>query len=177
MTFGVVLAWAITVGSLVGLLWWLARMALRRRDATAWPEGVAPPTFSLDRYQPMAGLLADDDLEFLKAQPGYRAEMGARWKRERRRIFRLYLHELKNDFRRLHMQAREMVAQSGADSADLVTVLMKQQTTFWRVTKALEIRLALASTGIAKVDVAPLMQLLEAMRADLAQRTAPLTAA
>ena len=125
----------------------------------------------------MAGLLADDDLMFLQAQPGYRASMGTRWKRERRRIFRLYLRELKNDFRRLHAQARELVAQSGADSADLVEVLMKQQITFSRATTALEFRLALEAMGIGKVDVAPFMQLIEAMRVDLARRTAPLPAA
>jgi len=41
----------------------------------------------------------------------------------------------------------------------------------------LEFRLALEAMGIGKVDVAPFMRLIEAMRADLAQRTAPLTAA
>ena len=125
----------------------------------------------------MAGLLADDDLVFLKAQPGYCAAMGAQWKRERRRIFRLYLRELKNDFRLLHLQARELVAQSGADSAGLVEVLMKQHMIFLRATTALEFRLALQAMGIGKVDVAPFMQLIEAMRADLAQRMAPLIAA
>ena len=125
----------------------------------------------------MATLLADDDLVFLQAQPGYRAAMGARWKRERRRLFRRYLYELKNDFRRLHRQAREMVAQSGVDSAGLVEVLMKQQMVFLRATSALEFRLALLALGIGKVDVVPLMQLIEAMRVDLAQRTAALTAA
>jgi hypothetical protein len=177
MTFAVILAWVITVGTLVGLLWWLTRLALRRRPATVWPDGDASADFSLDRYQPMAGLFAEEDLAFLKSQPGYCAEMGVRWKRERRRIFRVYLGELKSDFRRLHAQAREMLAQSGADSADLVAVLMKQQTTFWRATTALEFRLALESMGIGKVDVTPFMQLIEAMRVDLAQRTAPLTAA
>ena len=97
--------------------------------------------------------------------------------RERRRIFRLDLHELQKDFQRLHEQAREMVAQSGAESADLVAVLVKQQTTFWRATTALEFHLALKSMGIGKVDVAPFMQLIEQMRVDLAQRTAPLAAA
>ena len=177
MTFGLILAWVITVGSLAGLLWWLTRLALRRRQEAAGLDGDASAMFSLDRYQPMAGLLADDDLVFLQAQPGYRTEMGARWKRQRRRIFRLYLHELKNDFRRLHGQARELVAHSEADSADLVAVLMKQQTTFWRATTALEFRLALEAMGIGKVDVGPFMQLIEQMRVDLAQRTAPLTAA
>jgi hypothetical protein len=177
MTFGLVLAWAITIGTLAGLLWWLTRMALRRRQATAWPEGDASAHFSLDRYQAMAGLLSDDDLVFLRAQPGYRKEMGLRWKRERRRIFRMYLRELKNDFRRLHAQARELAAHSGADSAGVVEVLMRQHMVFLRATAALEIRLALQGMGIGKVDIAPFMQLIEQMRADLAQRTASLTAA
>jgi hypothetical protein len=177
MTFGLVLAWAITVGTLAGLLWWLTRMALRRRQATAWPAGDASADFSLDRYQAMAGLLSEDDLVFLQAQPGYRKEMGARWERERRRIFRLYLRELKNDFQRLHARARELAAHSGAESAGVVEVLMKQHVIFLRATAGLEIRLALQAMGIGKVDVAPLMQLIEQMRADLTQRTAPLTAA
>ena len=85
MTFSLVLAWVITVGSLVGLLWWLTRLALRRRQPMAWVDSDASANFSLDRYQPMASLLAEEDLAFLKSQRGYRAEMGAQWKRERRR--------------------------------------------------------------------------------------------
>ena len=175
MTLGLTLAWVITVGSLAGLLWWLTRLAQCRRHSKHDKDVSA--NFSLDRYQPMAGLLADDDLVFLQAQPGYRAAMGTRWKRERRRLFRRYLHELKSDFRGLHAQAREMVAQSGAESAGLVEVLMKQQMIFVRATTALEFRLALQAMGIGKVDVAPFMQLIEAMRMDLAERTASLTAA
>jgi len=124
----------------------------------------------------MGRLLAEEDLAFLKSQPGYSAAAGARWKRERHRIFRLYLGELKDDFRRLHAQARELVAQSGADSADLVEVLMKQQIQFVRATTALEFRLALHRMGMGTVDVTPFMELIGAMRADLAQRTAPLMA-
>jgi hypothetical protein len=37
----------------------------------------------------------------------------------------------------------------------------------------LELRLALRSAGIGKVDVRPLLELLEAMRADLARLNAP----
>jgi uncharacterized membrane protein len=177
MTLGLVLAWVITVGSLAGLLWWVTRLARHRRHSTAWPDADVSANFSLDRYQPMAALLADEDLAFLQAQSGYRAEMGTRWKRERRRLFRSYLHDLKSDFRRLHARAREMVAQSGTESAGLVEVLMKQQMIFLRATAALEFRLALHAMGIGKVDVTRFMQLIEAMRADLAQRTASLTAA
>lgn len=167
-----VLAWVVTVGSLTVLLWVLTRMILRRRDsATLVSDDTV--SFSLDRYQPMGRLMAEEDLVFLKSQPGYRAEMGARWKRERRRIFRLYLAELKADFRRLHAHARELVAASGADSAGLVGVLMKQHFTFAMATTALEFRLALQWIGIGRVDITPLIELVEAMRMDLVQRTAP----
>jgi hypothetical protein len=65
------------------------------------------------------------------------------------------------------------VAGSEADSAALVEILMKQQFTFMMATTALEFRLALQWIGIGRVDIAPLMELMEAMRVDLAQRTAP----
>ena len=168
-----VLAWVVTVGSLAGLLWVSTRMILRRRRSSATPDSDETAGFSLDRYRPMGRLMAEEDLVFLKSQPGYRAEMGERWKRERRRIFRLYLAELKADFRRLHAHARELVAASGADSAGLVDVLMKQQITFLMATTALEFRLALQGIGVGKVDITPLIELIEAMRVDLAQRAAP----
>ena len=167
------LAWIATAGSLTGLIWMLTRMILRRRRYSATPGSEETGGFSLDRYEPMGRLMAEEDLVFLKSQPGYRAEMGERWKRERRRIFRLYLAELKADFRRLHAQARELVAASGADSAPLMEVLMKQQFTFMIATTALEFRLALQWIGIGKVDITPLIQMVEAMRVDLSQRTAP----
>jgi hypothetical protein len=163
------LAWVVTAGSLTGLLWVLTRMILRRRNPGALDSDESAG-FTLDRYQPMGRLMAEEDLVFLKSQPGYRAEMGARWKRERRRI---YLAELKADFRRLHAQARELVAGSGADAAPLVEVLVKQQLTFATAIAALEFRLALQWIGIGHVDIAPLIQMVEAMRVDLAQRTAP----
>ena len=173
MNMSLPLAWVVTVGSLTGLLWVLTRMILRRRRPSASLVSDEAADFCLDRYQPMGRLMAEEDLVFLKSQPGYRPEMGRRWKQERRRLFRSYLSELKADFRKLHAQARELVASSEADSAGLVQVLMKQQVTFLMATTALELRLALQRAGIGKVDVTPLIQLIESMRVDLAQRTAP----
>jgi hypothetical protein len=166
------LAWVVTAGSLAGLLWVLTRMLLRRRGS-ARLDGDEAADFSLDRYQPMGRLMAEEDLVFLKSQPGYRPEMGRRWKRERRRIFRLYLAELKTDFRRLHAHARKLVAASEADSAALMEILMKQQVAFLMATTALEFRVALQRIGIGRVDVKPLLGLIEAMHVDLGRRTAP----
>ena len=132
--------------------------------------------FDIDKYRPMAQLLDSEDLRFLESQPGYRPELGRQWRRERRHVFRLYLTELKNDFRALHTEARRLVADADADSAHLVSALLRQRWVFVRLTTALEARLALAGLGIGNVDATPLVQLLETMRADLARRSALQTA-
>jgi hypothetical protein len=176
MTIGIALAWIVTIGSLAGLLWAVARIALHRRRVAAWHDRDDSAAFTLEQYEPMGRLLAEEDFLFLKSQAGYRPEIGTRWKRERRRILRLYLSDLKNDFRRLHAQARKLAAHSDVDSADLVKVLMKQQVTFLWTTSYLEFRLALERLGIGKADVARFIELIEAMRVDLAQRTSPLPA-
>jgi hypothetical protein len=173
VTLWVALGWAATAGSIAlvaGIVIWLR---LRGRRANAAAAADSSWEFSLENYGSMERLLAEEDLVFLRAQPGFRPEMGARWKRERYRLFRSYLAELKRDFRRLHAQARTLVARSDADSADLVGVLMRQELTFMRAVAGLELRLLLQRAGVGKVDVAPLIEMLEAMRLDLAYRTAP----
>src|ERR1051326_5337721 len=63
-------------------------------------------SFSLPRYDVMSRLLSGDDLEFLKSQPGYRPKIGARFARDRKKIFRMYLQALAVDFHQLHARAR-----------------------------------------------------------------------
>src|SRR5947209_2164311 len=87
--------------------------------------------FSFSRYEPMARLLSDEDLLFLKAQPGYQPEMGKNFVRERRRIFRLYLQELAREFHLLHAHARAMVARLPSENSPLVGMLLRQQIRFW----------------------------------------------
>jgi hypothetical protein len=121
----------------------------------------------------MQRLLSDDDFTFLASQPGYQRKIGTQWKRERKRIFRLYLNELKADFHRLHADARLMAANADAESSELVAILMRQQIAFWRAIASLEVRLALRAAGIGRIDVAPLLEMLESMRLDLTRVQAP----
>jgi hypothetical protein len=168
MWFGI--AWSVTLGSVVVLLGALAWMLIHRQRPQTIDNGAE---FSLERYRPMKRLLGDEDIVFLESQPGYRPAMGAQLKRERRRIFRLYLGDLKHDFHRLHAQARALAAGSGEASSDLVQLLLRQQLTFLRATTLLEMRLALSAVGIGAVDVRPLLAMVDGMRQDLALRTAP----
>jgi hypothetical protein len=172
MTFWIGLSWLAVAGSFATLLGVVVWMLVRQRQTNVDViDGALDDSlgFKIESYRPMERLLADEDLIFLQSQPGYRREMGERWKRERRRIFRLYFKELKRDFRRLHAEARGLVARADADSADLVRVLMHQRWTFLRATAHLEFRLALAWVGIGKVDAAPLIELMEAMRANVSR--------
>ena len=98
--------------------------------------------------------------------------MGTRWKRERCRLFRLYLSELKRDFRCLHAKARVLVTHSDAESAGLVGVLMRQEVVFLWALAGVECRLLLYRAGVGTINITPLIQLIEMMRLDLDARTA-----
>ena len=128
------------------------------------------------RYEPMGGLLCEQDLQFLKAQPGYSAKIGKEFSRERRRIFRLYLRELAQDFHRLHAHARAVVASLPADSSPLVGMLIRQQVRFWYEMAAIEMRLTLSWTGLGSVHAGELIHTLAAMQAEISRLSAPAAA-
>lgn len=131
--------------------------------------------FSLARYEPMGRLLSNEDLLFLKAQPGFRPEIGKKFLRERRRIFRLYLQELVRDFNRLHAHARFIAASLPAEHAGMVGVLLRTQLRFWFEIAALEMRLSLSGIGVS-VDTRALVEAMGAMHAEINRLSAPAAA-
>lgn len=131
--------------------------------------------FSLDRFEPMARLLSEEDFLFLKAQPGFKSEIGKKFLRERRRIFRLYLRELATEFHRLHAYARSIVATLPAENSALVGILLRQQVRFWYEISALELRVSLGSLG-APVDARALVRAIGQMQAEISQLAAPTAA-
>lgn len=123
--------------------------------------------FSRARYEPMARLMSDEDLVFLKSQPGFRPELGKKYNRERRRIFRLYLQELAWDFHRLHAHAREIVAGLPAEHSPLVGILMRQQVRFWYELAAIELRLSLNLVGAGAFDARKLVDAVANMHMEI----------
>ena len=144
-----------------------ARLLVYRNTGEVEDHGSAG--FTRSRYEPMSRLLSEEDFEFLSSQPGYRPEIGERFRKDRRRIFRMYLRELAADFHQLHASARQMAANSPEANAGLVGVLLRQQFTFWRAMAGIEIRLLVPGV---KLDVRGLVEALDAMRADLNRLTA-----
>jgi len=130
-------------------------------------EGLNHVEFSPARYEPMARLMSDEDLLFLRSQPGFRPEIGKKFSRDRRRIFRMYLQELARDFHRLHAHAREVAASLPADHAPLVGMLIRQQMRFWFEMTAIEMRLSLGWTATAVAQARGLIEALTAMHAEI----------
>ena len=172
MTWWLYLSWALIALCAASAAGTLGCAYRRRRMALALLEEDRGESFSMESYRPLEALLAEKDFEYLRKQPGYTAEMGVRWKRESRRILRLYLQELSADFYRLHQAAREMVAHAGPESSALVGALIRQELAFSLSLIFVECRLALHAAGIGHVKVLPLINLVEAARLDLA-RLAP----
>jgi hypothetical protein len=129
--------------------------------------------FSIARYEPMGRLMCEEDLQFLKAQPGYTAEIGREFSRERRRIFRLYLRELARDFHRLHTHARVVVASLAAEHSPLVGMLLRQQIRFSYEMAAVEMKLSLSWAGIGAIDARGLINALATMQDEIMRVAAP----
>ena len=161
-------AWAGAVvlgGAVVLLALVTIRLLLDRASKTSRPS---VDEFSSMRYQAMMGLTSEEDFEFLAAQPGYRKEIGVRLRRERRRIFRMYLRALAADFRSLHAAARTLVAEAPERHADLVGMLVGCQVTFWGRMVLVELRLLTPTARLPKLDVESLLQPMESLRLHMA---------
>jgi hypothetical protein len=136
------------------------------RSVASYDESVSEQ-FSLARYEPMKRLLLEDDLEFLAGRPGVRPETVSRLRKQRQKVFRTYLHELAADFRRLHEQARLLVADAPAEYEHLVGVLVEQQFRFRMALIGVEFRLVLHQMGIGQVDVSGLLAPIQKLWAEL----------
>lgn len=148
--------------------------------SVAAPQALLPVTagwideLSLERYRPMARLLSEDDLEFLRAQPGFTPRMIARLRAQRCQIFRGYLRSLSQDFDRVCMALKIVLLQSGQDRPDLASTLLREQWHFAANMFAVRVRLVFYRWGWSGVDASNLMRTFDAMRLEL-QGLVPVT--
>ncbi len=141
----------------------LLRAAARRNQDQAvnpnWAE-----EFSETSYRPMERLLSEEDIRFLRTQPGYQPKVERRLRVQRRKIFRAYLGQLRRDFNRLHLTARRMVLHAPSDQPELAAALMRIKVTFWLAYNLAHVRLLLHALGIGVVDVRSLVTAVEQLR-------------
>ena len=122
---------------------------------------------SAERYRPMARLLDRSDFEFLRAQKGYKPEMGKRLRRQRAEAFRGYLQLLESDFNRVATALHLIVAHSTHDRPELAGALLYQRFTFVCRMAEAHLRVALFRLGWDGVDAAELIGIFDGMRLEL----------
>lgn len=122
---------------------------------------------SIERYLPMIRLLDGEDLEFLRAQPGFTSEMVAKLRLQRCQIFREYLRCLNADFGRVSAAMKILILQSRNDRPDLAAALVRHQAAFLSGMLVIRFRLFLYRWGLGAVDVTDLVKVFEKLRLEL----------
>lgn len=139
----------------------------------ASPDSKSPVTgewldsMSVERYKPMLRLLSNDDLAFLKMQPGFRRQMISRLRRQRCGIFKGYLRNLSTDFRRTCSALRLVMLHAQVDRPDLAALLLRTQASFALGLLQIHCRLFFYRLGVASVDASGLIKLFDGMQIEL----------
>jgi len=126
----------------------LARAAFE--DLNAWTELEHQTTGPLER------LLDPAEFEHL-LQRGMRREQVRQLRARRRRLFRMYLRRLTEEFNTAHELLQMVLVTAGEDRPDLVRELNQQRLLFYRGLIAVELRLTLNALGF---EAAPTLELL-----------------
>ncbi len=134
-------------------------------------DDMSRESFSPARYEPMARLLSEEDVNFLKARPGVGPALVRRFRVQRRKVFRVYLCELASDFHSLHEEARVMLTVAPEEYADLVPTLLRTQVRFWAALAGVEMRLTLHAFGIGQIDIRGLLAPLETLHSAIHRAT------
>jgi hypothetical protein len=124
---------------------------------------------SPEKYRPMERLLHEDEFRFLASQEGYSPEMGRRFRKQRRRVFRGYLRSLKHDFAGVSRALQTLIVHSAEDRGDLTAAVARQRFAFAAGLAAIELRLAFHAAGIGPIhiDARGMVDALETMQAQV----------
>lgn len=109
-------------------------------------------------YTPMLRLLDNEDLRFLRRQPGATRRMERRLRHERAAIFSLYLRSLEADFRDASEALKLVMVQASIDRRDLASVVLQNQLRFACRASVLRFQVLLFRYGIGNVNVGGVLQ-------------------
>jgi tRNA/tmRNA/rRNA uracil-C5-methylase (TrmA/RlmC/RlmD family) len=122
---------------------------------------------SVERYRPMLRLLNQEDVHFLRIQPGFTKQMATKIRLQRCQVFQEYLRHLDNDFKRICSALKVLMVQSKQDRPDLASLLLRNQITFAYGMIMVQARLVCYRYGIGTMDVSGLVKLFDGMRIEL----------
>jgi hypothetical protein len=131
------------------------------------PERVE--NFSVTDYSVMTMLLCDEDREFVRRQPAYTRALLRRFKAERRRVFRMYLNQLIDEYRHLDAAAKFVALHSSQAPSEDLRFIFWQGLRFWYQVRRLRSLLLLHNLGLSAPDLKGLFQPVEGTRKRLAR--------
>jgi hypothetical protein len=158
----IVLAVLSCLGAAVGIIYRRLSAPTTLPVTAAWIDDL-----SVDRYQPMTRLLAEEDLRFLRSHAGSDRKTLAAFRRQRCAVFQSYLRCLHADFQRVCMALKIIMVQSRYDRPDLARVLIHGQRAFVFGLMMVQVRVLLYRWGLASVEVGGLLSLFDAARLEL----------
>jgi hypothetical protein len=153
-------------GVVISAVYLLARRHFARRRHLSNPS-YWTPELSIDHYRPMFRLLKEDDIRFLRAQPGATPALVKRLRRHRYLVFRGYLRSLQQDFRRCCDMLMLLAVQSQSDRWDILRALLVSRMKFAVAVARVRWRLLLYRWNIARVPVGHLVGLFESLQLEL----------
>jgi hypothetical protein len=115
----------------------------------------------------MLRLLSEDDVAFLRAQPGFRPSMAAKLRAQRCEILRVYLRSLNSDFRLMCAAIKILMVQSHRDRPDLARTLFRYEFSFALGLLSVRTKMIFYRLGVGKVDVVRLVDLFDVTRHQL----------
>ena len=115
----------------------------------------------------MLRLLEEEDIRFLRAQPGFTQRIERDLRLQRCAIFRGYLRCLRDDYARVCEGVRELLFQSRRDRPDLCWILLRSRVRFAFGMMAVRVRLALYARGLGSVRADELVGLFDSVRLEL----------
>ncbi len=137
---------------------------LRRREVFS-PDWQVD--YSCDRYRPMFRLLEEEDLRFLRNQPGATPGMVKRLRQHRCSVFRGYLRCLQHDFQMASDALVLVMLHSETDRRDVLRALVRHRFKFATGVLRVRLRLLLYRWNVAQESVERLVSLFEGLQLEL----------
>jgi hypothetical protein len=128
---------------------------------------------SIENYRPMLCLLDEEELKFLRAQPGFTPKSARKFRTQRYRVFQVYLRRLDDDSKRICSALKVVMGQSRRhDRPDPGSALIWSQTRFAYGMMVAQVKLACYRYGIGTgtVKAYGLLELFDGMRTQLRTR-------
>ena len=122
---------------------------------------------SIERYRPMLRLLNKEDLDFLRAQPGFTPRMATDFRIQRCHLLLEYLRALEIDFKRICTALKVLMVQAEHDRPDLASVLLRNEMTFAYGMTVVQFQLVFYRYGVGTVDATDLVKLFDGLRLEL----------